>query len=497
MISRYAEYIVHSSKAMHNDRKHNTLIQYFLLAIVVMFATGGCKSQRMANIDRGSDVTFRHGHPEVRILAVGLFDEQDLPGVDLTIDIVKGSLIYRSNEGEFIATAQLTIQVSQVINRERILIQNRTQEVVISDRDRRIVDSGDVFTVSERIPLLPGEYEILVAVQDDASGNQTVRRATTSIPDPDSSQVGITSVLLLGKDNDSAEGFVPITTYFVPDRYDSLKFQYQITRPTADFSTRINMGLYTFNADSLPARPMAGIPPSPGSIAYKGIEYQRLSEVFTSTRTLVSESGSILIEYITPMLPSGNYRFEVNVQNEDAEQSTLFKAREFNITTPFFPSVRNIREFAEPLVYLMGRREYERLMNIQNPDSLKTAVDLFWLSGMRNSNRARQVIELYYSRVEQANKQFSNFKEGWKTDMGMVFILFGPPYYVENSIDSSVWYYSYNRQDPRTTFRFIRPKIADQFFPFQHYILQRERYFHSIEYDIVEEWRRGAILNMN
>jgi GWxTD domain-containing protein len=469
-------------------------ILYSLILFVLAF---GCKSQRMANIDRGSDVTYREGYPEVRILAVGLFDENDLPGVDLTVDIVKGSLVYRSVDGIFSASVQMTIQISQVINRENILIQNRTQQLVVSDPDQRIVDSGEVASYTERIPLLPGDYVILVSVVDESSGNQSVRRTNTSIPDPESDEVGITSVLLLGKMNDNDDGFVPITTYFVQSRYDSLKFQFQVTRPEVDFDTQINMGLYTFNADSVHARELAGIPPSPGSIAYKGIEYQRVNEVFSTSRTLRTETGSILIEYITSILPSANYRFEVNVTNMDTDESRLFKAREFNITTPFFPSVRNIREFAEPLAYLMGRREFDRLMQIRDADSLKTAVDLFWLSGMRNSNRARQVIELYYSRVEQANKQFSNFKEGWKTDMGMVFILFGPPYYVENTLDSSIWFYSYNRSDPRTTFRFIRPKIADQFFPYQHYILQRERYYHSIEYDMVESWKRGSVLNMN
>lgn len=473
------------------------IFRAILYSLIIVVFTHGCKSQRMANIDRGSDVTYREGYPEVRILAVGLFDDDDLPGVDLTVDIVKGSLVYRSTDGVFSASVQLTIQVYQTINRENILIQNRNQILEVTDTDQRIVDSGEVASYTERIQLLPGNYEILVSVVDESSGNQSVRRTQTSIPDPESDQVGITSVLLLGKINNNDEGFIPITTYFVQSRFDSLKFQFQVTRPELNFDTQIIMGLYTFNADSLHARELAGIPPSPGSIAYKGIEYQRVNEIFSTSRTLRSETGNILIEYITPILPSANYRFEVNVTNMDSNGSTLFKAREFNITTPFFPSVRNVQEFAEPLAYLMGRREYERLMQIKDADSLKTAIDLFWLSGMRNSNRAKQVIELYYSRVEQANKQFSNFKEGWKTDMGMVFILMGPPFYVENTLDTSIWFYSYNRGDPRTTFRFIRPKIADQFFPYQHYVLQRERFYHSIEYDIVEEWKRGTILNMN
>ena len=61
-------------------------------------------------------------------------------------------------------------------------------------------------------------------------------------------------------------------------------------------------------------------------------------------------------------------------------------------------------------------------------------------------------MEEYYSRVEYANKNFSHYQAGWKTDMGMVFILFGSPNNVERhpfDIDSKpyeIWsYYDYNR----------------------------------------------------
>ena len=136
-------------------------------------------------------------------------------------------------------------------------------------------------------------------------------------------------------------------------------------------------------------------------------------------------------------------------------------------------------------------------MQIEDADSLKQTIDRFWLSNIPNVNKARQVIELYYTRVEQANKQFSNFKEGWKTDMGMVFILFGPPLQVENTLDLSIWFYSYNRNDPRMIFQFRRPRVSDRFFPFNHYIVERDRFYHNVEYEQRREWLTGTILNQN
>ncbi|MCC5926234.1 MAG: GWxTD domain-containing protein [Bacteroidetes bacterium] len=451
----------------------------------------------MANIERGSDVGFREGYPEVRMLAIGMFNEEDIPGIKLNVEMVKGSFIYRSRDGVFSSNVELQIQVMQLIDGDKISVLNRVVDFDITDTDPLVVESVDVTTFSQWIILGSGQYEVTISVKDVTSGNRTFRQAVTTIPDPDSDITQITSIMMLGKNNDNEDGFVPITTYFIPSRFDTLKFQYQITRSEESPEAEILMELHRFNADSLHARELSGIPHPIGSIGYRGIDYSRTEIIESTSRTIVTETGNILIEYVLPLPRSANYRFSVNATFSD-ESDDLFKAREFFVTNSAnFPNVQNVREFAEPLIYLMRPRDHQRLMQIQDADSLKNEIDRFWLSNIRNPARAREVINLYYTRVEQANKQFSNFKEGWKTDMGMVFILFGPPLQVENTLDISVWFYSYMRNDPLQRFIFTRPRVADQFFPFQHYVLDRQRFYHSVEYDIRRDWLTGNILTRN
>jgi GWxTD domain-containing protein len=64
-----------------------------------------------------------------------------------------------------------------------------------------------------------------------------------------------------------------------------------------------------------------------------------------------------------------------------------------------------------------------------------------------------EIMVEYYSRVAYANKHFSHFIDGWKTDMGMVYIILGPPDNVDrhpfeyNSKPYEVWdYYDRNRR---------------------------------------------------
>lgn len=78
----------------------------------------------------------------------------------------------------------------------------------------------------------------------------------------------------------------------------------------------------------------------------------------------------------------------------------------------------------------------------------------FWKKRDPNPNTLRnEEMEEYYAKVEYANKHFKHYIDGWRTDMGMVYIIFGSPNNVDRhpfDIDSKpyeVWsYYELNHQ---------------------------------------------------
>jgi GWxTD domain-containing protein len=78
----------------------------------------------------------------------------------------------------------------------------------------------------------------------------------------------------------------------------------------------------------------------------------------------------------------------------------------------------------------------------------------FWKARDPNPNTPRnEKMEEHYARVEFANKHFKHYLDGWRTDMGMVYIIFGPPNNVERhpfDIDAKpyeIWsYYELNHQ---------------------------------------------------
>lgn len=472
---------------MKNSFKSTGLLLLFLISGI----SAGCVRSSNPDVERGSTFRFQAGYPEVRMSSIGLLSENDEALIDITTDVVLGSLIYSTKDS--VRSAQVSIEI-RILEQEGDFTKNVRRDFSVEADFNASYQSQDVFTHHESIEVEPGDYDVTVTVLDQSSGKATSRQSTAEIPDPENPEINLTTVRLLGKAEpaDTVDPrYTPITTYTVSSGLDSLKFMFQVTNNDLEDPLTIRSRLLKYEADTSVARPMNYNNYSPSTLPYIGIEMRDPEEIDLVTRRL-DEPGSVLIEFKYDLLEKGTYRFEVETTDEEGEE--VYKARDFSIKSEHYPTVQTPRELARPLIYLMDRDDHEEMMEIEDPDSLKAAIDRFWLSHIGNMNKAKSVISLYYERVEQANKQFTNFKEGWKTDLGMVYILFGPPWYVDRYLNTMVWSYSYDRSDPRYNYTFERPQMRNEFFPFDNYLLQRNPGYFNIQYRQIQLWLSGNIL---
>ncbi len=149
-----------------------------------------------------------------------------------------------------------------------------------------------------------------------------------------------------------------------------------------------------------------------------------------------------------------------------------------------FPEVTEADQLIPPLRYLTTTKEYNEMLSAENK---KQAVDIFWLETAGNEERALELIKNYYGRVEYANRFFTSFKEGWKTDRGMAYIIFGPPQTVYRRSNIETWTYGEQGNRISLTFNFIK---AVNPFTDEDFILQRKSEYKSSWYVAVDYWRR-------
>jgi len=148
-----------------------------------------------------------------------------------------------------------------------------------------------------------------------------------------------------------------------------------------------------------------------------------------------------------------------------------------------YPQYSILVNLSGPLVYICTRQEFDRLEASQGN---KKAFDRVILSITADIDRARTLMRNYFRRVELANRYFTSYKEGWKTDRGMTYIVFGPPTEVYKFNDREVWSYKTPQFDTRFTFS----KSSSLFDP-DNYVLIREKKYENTWYEVIDLWRNA------
>ncbi|MBL4715483.1 MAG: GWxTD domain-containing protein [Bacteroidia bacterium] len=154
-----------------------------------------------------------------------------------------------------------------------------------------------------------------------------------------------------------------------------------------------------------------------------------------------------------------------------------------------FPDIKTVDQLVYPLRYITTKKEFAE---IENSEKSKYLVDKLWLEMAGNKERARSLIRHYYGRVRNANKYFTSFKEGWKTDRGIIYIVFGPPHAIYKNTISETWIYGEENNMLSITFNFTKVKNP---FTNNDYDLERQILYQNSWYMAVDNWRHGFVYN--
>ena len=148
-----------------------------------------------------------------------------------------------------------------------------------------------------------------------------------------------------------------------------------------------------------------------------------------------------------------------------------------------YPKLGKLESLAGPLIYVCTKQEYEKIKLAGND---KKKFDQVILSITGNTERARIFMRNYFRRVEAANQYFSSYKEGWKTDRGMIYIIYGIPDEVYLFDDREVW--EYKNENIKERFQFV--KSATIFDP-ENFVLIRQKSFTNYWYLMIDLWRKA------
>lgn len=203
----------------------------------------------------------------------------------------------------------------------------------------------------------------------------------------------------------------------------------------------------------------------------------------------------------TPSNPTPDSTFQVTVNNDGVFTMDLGVPGTYRIAADTaseatyclysvaeaYPLVISPEDLLKPLRYITSNQEYDRIAKNTN---VRQAVERFWIDAAGDRERGREAIRIYYGRVENANRHFTAEAEGWRTDRGLVHIIFGVPTSIYKTDLTETWIYGEENNLMSLTFTFKRKNGSNSD---NEMVLERDPLLKGAWYRNVESWRNGRV----
>jgi len=294
--------------------------------------------------------------------------------------------------------------------------------------------SRTIFSSSEKqFAVQPGKYTIQVTATDSETQGSITAKRVFEARDYSKSPLDISDIMIL-KGSSSSEGkqtIVPNITSNVISQSDSFPIFFEVYFPAANDSTYETTQILD---------------------AKKQLVYNHSDLIIGTDRT-----KRIITEVPKDSLPMGTYGLSISLGNSPGGDSpTIASAFHlFSIHYPDLPlTITSLDNAADEMLYVANSGTIDSIKSAPNALIKEKRFLSFWQKYSPNpSSKTNAIMDEYYSRVAYANEHFTHYFKGWKSDMGMIYILFGPPNSVDRhpfEVDSKpyeVWdYYQRNHQ---------------------------------------------------
>ncbi|HLN19975.1 MAG TPA: GWxTD domain-containing protein [Bacteroidales bacterium] len=167
-----------------------------------------------------------------------------------------------------------------------------------------------------------------------------------------------------------------------------------------------------------------------------------------------------------------------------------------------YPGITKPETMIEPLVYLATSDEMNIMRASVRP---KADLDEFWIKLGGNVDKSRELIRIFYTRVQYSNYYFTSYKEGWRTERGMIYIIYGPPDKVYKSAEGESWGYRKpviksswgGRFSVKDEYLFFNFRKKDDIFSDNDYFLSRSETLVTYWDQAIASWRRGIVYRLD
>jgi GWxTD domain-containing protein len=346
--------------------------------------------------------------------------------LDLYMEVPLENLSFKKVSGDnYEAIITMTVQIK---NSSDAIVVSQTYDDKITNSKNEQKNLGDRAVSSYKSYFLnPDFYKLNFTFKDKNSSNEFTKELSFLVKDPLIDRIISSDIMLLSNFQLDSKGEKEITPV-INGNVGSLDAFYIFAdvwnRSDTEISNKL-LNLKTFD------------------------EKNKLITDTMISVNLKKGSNSVIQKLYTERYVIGNFKIEVY------DGSKKISERKFISQWSDMPiSLKDLDNAINQLLYIATSTELDHVKDAKTNDEKLKRFLAFWKSIDPSPRTVKNELMIeYYNRIKVANERYSHYVEGWKTDMGMVFIIYGNPSVIDrHPFDSDskpyeVWtYYEINRQ---------------------------------------------------
>ncbi len=304
-------------------------------------------------------------------------------------------------------------------SRERLYGDSFERRVLI-ERYEQTRSPRNNLLVTRKFDLPPGRYKVRLRVRDLGSDLESEASDRLSLQDLSRVPVGFADLQLGVVDSSGAFTVMP-TRRFGLNAEDFAVRVVAFDRRAGEWPRRLQLHYRVLDE--------SGTPHAQGD----------------TTVTQARSADAITLVPARMDLFIGSYVIEV----ERVEGKSRWRtSRSFEVEESGPPRGRDFAQMLDALAYIASPEEVDGMRNLSPADQV-AAWERFWRRRDPTPETARNEYQIeFFRRLHYADQHFSGFGPGWRSDMGRIYVRYGPPDQIEQRAASSttpqleLWFYN-------------------------------------------------------
>lgn len=326
--------------------------------------------------------------------------------LDLYIELPLGNVQFKKNQvaGKYDAYIDYSIVIKN--SRNEVVNSNYFSETMSNSEDEmKKISEKSVYAIKQ-FYLAPGSYSLFFVLKDKNNQKEYSKEKSITVKDFKKGTINFSDMMLVSSYREDEEGKKEISP-IINSNIGNLKDFYLFFEVYNSSSSTVEAVYY-----------------------YKVLD-EKNKVLLEGTYNYYLDSGvTKKVERInTNLFLLGNYKLEIT----DKMSNELMASRNLQYRWDFLPvSLKNLDLAISQLIYIASSEELNKIKDAKTKEDKEREFLRFWKDKDPSPGTPRnELMREYYNRIKIANERYSHYVDGWKTDMGMVYIIYGNPSSIE------------------------------------------------------------------